>query len=121
MSRRHGQCVVNWLEAGGDRFLRESQPCVYEQFLLHVGATDVLRHYDVAISYWNSVQVILDSFFTSAQRAEMCHELIEEPIFVGREDFRPFLIQARAEIRAQETLALVEAVADTTLSLRSVS
>lgn len=120
MSRRHGQCVVDWLEGGGDRFLRESQPSVYEQFLLHVGATDVLRQYDDAVSYWNSVQVVLDSFFTSAERAEMCRELIEARIFKGREDFRPFLVQAKAEIRTESLLAEIDALVETKVAIRSV-
>ncbi len=120
MSRRHGECVVNWLESGGDRFLRDSQSYAYEQFLLHVGATDILRHYDVAISYWHYVQNILDNFFTSTERAVMCRELIENPIFAGREDFRPFLIQARAELRTQELLVAINAVVETKAALRSV-
>ncbi len=120
MSRRHGQYVVAWLERGGERFLREAQPYVYQQFLLHTGATDILRHYDGASDYWQYVQAILDSFFTSAERADMCQQLVEAPFFQGREDFRPFLIQARAEMRAQEVIALVDAVEDIKASLRSV-
>jgi hypothetical protein len=108
------------LERGGDRFLRSSQPYVYQQFLLHVGATDILRHYDVATAYWSYVQTVLDCFFTSAERAEMCAELIGEPMFRGREDFRPFLIEARSEIRAQEVMIAIDAVAGIKALLRSV-
>lgn len=120
MSKRHGQRVVIWLECGGDRFLRASQPYVYQQFLHHIGATDVLRHHDDTEAYWHYVQAILDCFFTSAQRAEMCGELIDDSIFAGREDFRPFLLEARAEIRAQEVMAVVDAVTGIKSSLRSV-
>lgn len=120
MSRRHGQSVVTWLQRGGERFLRTTQPYVYQQLLLHTGATDILCRYDDAGDYWHFVQAVLDCFFTSAERADMCRELIEDPIFAGREDFRPFLIQARAEIRAQEVIAAVDALTDTQASLRSV-
>lgn len=120
MSGRHGQFVVTWLERGGERFLRATQPYVYQQLLFHTGATNVLRCYDEANHYWHYVQAILDNFFTSAERAEMCQELINAPIFKGREDFRPFLIEARAEVRAQELLATIDFVADTKASLRSV-
>jgi len=120
MSGRYGQYVVTWLERGGDRFLQSALPHVYQQFLLHVGATDVLRCYDSAAAYWNYVQAILDCFFTSAQRAEMCCELINSPVFAGRKDFRPFLIEAQAEIRLQEVIADVDVIADTKAPLRSV-
>ncbi len=120
MSGRYGQCVVTWLERGGDRFLRSAPTYVYQQFLLHVGATDVLRRYDSPTAYWNYVQAILDCFFTSEQRAEMCSELINSPVFAGREDFHPFLIEATAEIRLQEVIAGVDAIAETKAPLRSV-
>ncbi len=109
MTRRRGHCVVAWLERWGERCLRQSQPYVYQQFLLHVGATDTLCRYDGSSTYWHSVQVILDSFFTSAERAAMCAELMLEPLFVGRDDFRPFLLQARSELTAHDVIASVEA------------
>jgi hypothetical protein len=120
MSRRYGQCVISWLERGGEKFLRTAPTYVYQQFLLHVGATDVLRHYDYPAAYWPYVQAILDTFFTSAQRAELCSELINSPVFAGREDFRPFLIEAQAEIRLQEVIAGVNIVAGIEAPLRSV-
>lgn len=120
MSRRHGQCVISWLQRGGKQFLRNTQPYLYQQLLLHTGATDILRRYDNADDYWHYVQNILDSFFTSTERAIMCRELIDTPMFNGREDFRPFLIEARAELRTQEVLALVGVVSLTKASLRSV-
>ena len=120
MSRRYGQCVVTWLERGGERFLRTAQPYVYQQLLLHVGATDVLRRYDCPEAYWQYVQAILDCFFTSAQRAEMCSELIADPLFASRDDFRPFLMEAQAELRLQDILAGVDAVAGIRAPLRSV-
>ncbi len=67
------------------------------------------------------MQLILDSFFTAAQRTQMCHALIEAPIFKGREDFRPFLIQARAEIATQALVAEIDVIIEMQVSLRSVS
>ena len=120
MSGCRGRCVVTWLESGGDRFLKPAQPYVYQQFLLHVGATDVLRRYDDSKAYWHYVQAILDCFFTSAQRASLCVELMNDPIFAGRSDFRPFLIEAKAEIRAQEIIAAANALGEIKAPLRSV-
>lgn len=109
MTRRRGLCVIAWLECWGERCLQQTQPYVYQQFLLHVGATDTLCRYDGTPAYWHCVQAILDSFFTSAERAAMCRELIREPLFVGRDDFQPFLMQARSELRVHDLIASVEA------------
>ena len=111
MSRRHGQYVVTWLQRGGERFLRATQPYVYQTLLFHTGATDILRAYHGADDYWRYVQAILDNFFTSAQRAELCKELISNATFSMREDFEAFLIEARAEIRVQDLIASVEVAA----------
>lgn len=120
MSGRHGHLVISWLHDGGKRFLRPKQPYAYQQLLFHTCATNILYRYDDAKDYWHYVQAILDNFFTSAERAEMCRELIDAPIFKGREDFRPFLIEAKAEIRAQEVMATVDIVAERKATLRSV-
>ncbi|MGH1480650.1 MAG: hypothetical protein ACRBM6_18285 [Geminicoccales bacterium] len=120
MSKRHGQFVISWLEAGGERYLRSAQPYLHQQLQYHVGATNILRCYDEADNYWQYVQAVLDNFFTSAQRAELCNELINADIFKGREDFRPFLIEARAELQSQMLFATIDVIADTKASLRSV-
>ena len=109
MAGGRGRCVVAWLERWGEGCLRQTQPYVYQQFLLHIGATDTLCRYDGTRAYWHSVQVILDSFFTSAERAAMCGELIREPLFADRDDFRPFLLQARSELAVHDLIASVEA------------
>ena len=109
MSSIRGRCVVAWLERWGDCFLRESQPYIYQQLLLHVGATDVLRRYDSAPHYWHHVQVILDCFFTSRQRAMMCAELISDPLFLDDPAFVWFRLEAKSEITCQELISNVEA------------
>jgi hypothetical protein len=120
MSRRRGLCVVDWLERWGACFLRSPQPHVYQQFLLHVGGTDVLRRYVGQPDYWRHVQSILDGFFTMAERAQMCAELISQPLFDGEPGFQPFLAQAKAEIRCAELIEKIEAELPMREGLRSV-
>jgi hypothetical protein len=115
-----GRCVVAWLENGGERFLRDLMPDVYQQLLLQVGGTDVLRRYCGSREYWQHVQAILDCFFTSAERAMMCRELIEEPLFANDPAFRFFLVQAKAEIRSRELISVVEGIVAKRVSLRSI-
>lgn len=120
MSSTRGGCVVGWFERWGGRFLRRSQPDIYQMLLLHVGGTDILRHYHGTDVYWQNVQTVLDCFFTAAERAEMCAELIDEPLFQGDPGFAPFLHQARAEMRCRHLVQLVEATASIRASMRSV-
>ncbi len=103
--------MVAWLERGGDRFLRDQQPDIYQQLLLHVGGTDVLRRYCGTEAYWLHVQTVLDCFFSSAERAAMCRELMDESLFEGDPAFPFFLDRARAELRCRELILLVEEVA----------
>jgi len=121
MPSLRGRCVVAWLEHGGDRFLRDILPDVYQQLLLHVGGTDVLRRYCGSSQYWQHVQVVLDCFFTSAERAVMCRELMEEPLFANDPGFRAFLIQALAELRSRELIAVTESMIRKRATLRSLS
>ena len=88
--------------------------------LLHVGATDVLRGYSGATDYWQYVQVVLDCFFTAAERAEMCTELVSDPLFLGDPGFAEFVHEARAEIRCRELVLKIEATAGVRAFLRSV-
>jgi hypothetical protein len=76
--------------------------------LLHVGGTDKLKRYLEPESYWQSVQVILDGLFTASERAQMCAELIDQPMFLEDPAFTPFLQRARAEIRCRELVWMVE-------------
>ncbi|MGI9499222.1 MAG: hypothetical protein ACR2P3_04235 [Geminicoccaceae bacterium] len=121
MSSLQGGCVVAWLERWGERFLKGSQPEIYHHLLLHVGGTDILRGCCRTGAYWLYVQAILDSFFSGAERAEMCAELLGEPAFRDDPAFAPFLNVARAEIRCRELVAAIEGTADVSASLRSVS
>ncbi len=86
--------------------------------MLHVGATDKLRQYSGAHAYWQYVQAILDCFFSAAERAEMCAELIEERHFIDDPGCVSFLHNAKAEIRCREVVQLIEATASVRASLR---
>lgn len=120
MSSLQGGCVVAWLERWGERFLKRPQPDIYQMLLLHVGGTDILRRYHGTDAYWHNVQTVLDCFFTAAERAEMCAELIDEPLFLDDLGFQPFLHQAKAEIRCRALVQMVEATASIRASMRSV-
>ncbi|MDH3659273.1 MAG: hypothetical protein OEU92_04450 [Alphaproteobacteria bacterium] len=108
MSSVRGDCVVAWLERSGGRFLKAQQPDIYDMLMLHVGGTDTLKTYSDPEAYWQSVQVILDCFFSAAERAEMCTELIEEPAFLDDPGFLSFRHRARAEIRCRELILMIE-------------
>lgn len=120
MSSRRGGWVVAWMERWGERFLKGSQPEIYQQLLLHVGGTDLLRRYPGTDAYWQYVQAILDCFFSSAERAEMCAEVIGQPLFTDDPAFEPFLHQAKAERRCRELFETIEATAAVRASLRSL-
>ncbi|MEM9441693.1 MAG: hypothetical protein AAGA73_14700 [Pseudomonadota bacterium] len=120
MSTIQGALVVSWLERGGWRFLRDSQPDTYQVFLLHIGATDILKQYKGTKVYWFYVQAILDFFFSATERAEMCAELMRVPEFQNDSGFRVFLDAAKAEIRCQELVSVINQSAGIRASLRSV-
>ena len=121
MSTLRGEDIVAWLERWGERFLRGSQPELHQMLMLHVGATDTLRLYSGAGAYWQYVQAILDCFFSAAERAEMCAELIEEKQFIDDPSCVSFLHQAKAEIRCRELVELIEAVTSIRTSFRPAS
>ncbi|MEZ5930915.1 MAG: hypothetical protein R3F54_03015 [Alphaproteobacteria bacterium] len=120
MSQNRGTCVVSWIERWGERFLKRAQSDIYDMLMLHVGGTDMLKRYSGTAVYWQHVQTVLDHFFTAAERAEMCAELIDAPEFQGDPGFVHFVHQARAEIRCRELMAMIEATAGIRASLRSV-
>lgn len=120
MSSLQGSCVVDWIERWGERFLKGPQPDIYQMLLLHVGGTDMLRQYSGDHTYWQHVQTILDCFFSAAERAEMCFELINEPLFQDDPGFVPFLHRARAELRCYELVSLIEQTGAVRTTLRSV-
>ncbi len=106
MSARLGAKVIAVLEAAGERFLHKAQPDAYAAFLLQVGGADTLRRYEPSATYWERVQIILDTFFTSAERAEIAARLTEQGGLRARPEFRVFLDHARAERRMQELIAV---------------
>jgi hypothetical protein len=109
MTGQMGAKIVDVLERVGEFYLGfESK--VYQAFLLQVGGTDALRHYDATEVYWDRLQAVLDSFFTSAERARVCERLIERPELYARPEFRGFLCRALAERQVQD-LARAVAVA----------
>ncbi len=71
MKARLGAKVVDVLEQAGERHLKKAAPRAYAALLLQVGGADTLREYDASVTYWEHVQVILDHFFTSPERAEI--------------------------------------------------
>lgn len=126
METLRGEEVVTWLERWGERCLRVSQPELYQMLMLHVGATDKLRQYSGADpccqeAYWQYVQAILDCFFSAAERAEICAEVIREQHFIDDPGCASFLHQATAEIRCRELVQMIEATASVRASLRSAS
>lgn len=104
MAEQVGTGIVSILERAGERYLAAS-PDSYRVFLTQVGAAETLYRYDGSEAYWQRVQVILDGFFSSAQRAEICDRLIAfGEVRAGRE-FECFLASAVAERRLQEIIA----------------
>lgn len=100
-----GAKVVESLERAGARYLSQNEPHLYQAFLLNVGATQALRRYDGTETYWDRVQAILDAFFSSSERAEICTELIAQHALWDLPEFRGFLMRALAERRLQRLLA----------------
>lgn len=101
MSADVGATVIHVLEEAGKRYLRDVTPEIYHQFMLQIGGADTVRRYDGTICYWQQVQAILDCFFSSAERAEIAGELIDQPDLRQRPAFRGFLIYGLAERRMQ--------------------
>ncbi len=86
--------------------------------MLHVGATDKLIQYSGADAYWQYVQAILDCFFSAAERAEICAEVVKEQHFIDDPGCASFLHHAKAEVRCRELVQMIEAIASVRASLR---
>ena len=95
-----GHLIVAWLEDGGERFLKGSQPDAYQALMLHVGGTDVLKRYSRTEDYWQPVQLILDALFAADERADMCKKLLK----VYPLDRSTLPAQFFSEIAAQELI-----------------
>ena len=99
MKREVGPLVVEVLEQAGTRFLEPLPTDVFQVFLHHVGATGSFRKYDGRKVYWQRLQILLDTFFTAVERAEICDELVSRLDLVGRRDAYDFFAEALAERR----------------------
>ena len=100
-----GAEIVDTLERAGAQYLSQNEPDLYQAYLLNVGATQALRRYDGTETYWDRVQAILDAFFSSSERAEICTELIARRTLWDLPECRAFLTRALAERRLQSLLA----------------
>ena len=100
-----GAEVVDILERAGLHFLGQNEPDLYQAYVLNIGATQALRRYDGTETYWDRVQAILDAFFSSSGRAEICTELIAQRALWDLPECRGFLTRALAERRLQGLLA----------------
>ena len=100
-----GAIIVDILERAGKQYLRQNEPDLYRAYLLNIGGADTVRRYDRTESYWERVQLILDGFFSSKERAQICTEVIDHGELRARPEFRGFLTRAIAERRLQTKLA----------------
>jgi hypothetical protein len=104
MNAPMGVRITDVLEQAGKRHFGATESRAYATLLLQIGGTDSLRAYEPSEAYWRHVQAVLDTFFTSAQRAEIGAELIAEPELRARPEFQHFLSHALAERRLQELI-----------------
>ena len=111
MTARLGAKIIDVLEQAGELYLKRTAPDAYAAFLLQVGGADTLRLYEASATYWERVQAMLDSFFTSAERADIAARLIEEVGMRRRPELRSFLDHARAERQMQVLIAATSAAA----------
>jgi len=109
MTARLGAKIIDVLEQAGELYLKKTAPDAYAAFLLQVGGADTLRVYEASATYWERVQAILDSFFTSAERAEIAARLIEQARLRCRPELGSFLDHARAERQMQDLIAVASA------------
>ena len=105
MTAHLGAAVIEVLEQAGEHLLGETAPDLYAAFLHQVGGANTLRRYEASATYWEHVQAMLDTFFTSAERAEICARLITHAELRCRPEFQGFLAHALAERRVQEVIA----------------
>ena len=105
MTAHLGAAVIEVLEQAGEHLLGETAPDLYTAFLHQVGGANTLRRYEASATYWEHVQAMLDTFFTSAERAEICARLITHAELRCRPEFQGFLAHALAERRVQEMIA----------------
>ena len=116
-----GAVIVGILERAGARYLKQDEPDLYRAYLLNIGGTDTVRHYDRTETYWDRVQLILDGFFSSQERAQICTEVIAHGELWVRPEFRGFLMRAIAERRLQAMLVTATMAPRIRLDTRSAA
>ena len=116
-----GAIIVDILERAGAQYLGQNEPDLYRAYLLNIGATDTVRRYECTETYWDRVQLILDGFFSSQERAQICTDVIAQAELWARPEFRGFLMRAIAERRLQSMLATVPIRAPISLAPRSAA
>ena len=99
-----GAEIFDILDWAGTQYLKPGDPHLYRNYLLHIGGTDTLQHYDGSETYWERLQAILDTFFTSSERAEICVQMIGDNAICALPEFRGFWRRALAERRLQTML-----------------
>jgi hypothetical protein len=114
-----GAVIVGILERAGAQYLKQNEPDLYRAYVLNIGATDTVRRYDRTETYWDRIQLILDGFFSSKERAKICTEVIAHGALCELPEFRGFLRRAIAERRLQSMLATATMVPRIGLDARS--
>ena len=99
-----GAAIFEILDWAGTQYLKPDDPDLYRNYLLHIGGTGTLQQYDGTETYWDRVQAILDTFFTSSERAEICVQMIGDSGVCALPEFRGFWRRAVAERRLQTML-----------------
>jgi hypothetical protein len=105
MGAQVGTAVIDILERAGEQHLRKIAPEFYNEFLWQIDGAGTFRHYDGSDIYWRRIQVALDFFFTSEQRAEICRRLMQQAGLDGRPECRSFRASALAESRMADLIA----------------
>jgi hypothetical protein len=114
-----GTEISDILEWAGAQYLKPADPDLYQAYLLQIGGTDTLQHYDGTEAYWDRVQVILDTFFSSSERAEICGQIIGHGALGRLSGFRGFLARALAERRLQSVLRAAAIIHSTSRQINS--
>jgi hypothetical protein len=116
---RLGTEISDILEWAGTQYLKPADPDIYRAYLLQIGGTDTLQHYDDTEAYWDRVQVILDTFFSSSERAEICAQILGHDGLGRLRGFQGFLARALAERRLQSVLRAAAIIHSTRRQVRS--
>jgi hypothetical protein len=116
-----GMGVFDILDWAGTQYLKPGDPDIYRNYLLHIGGTGSLQHYDGTVAYWDRVQAILDAFFTSSERAEICVQMIGHSGLWPLPEFRGFWMRALAERRLQSMLRATAIIRSTRLHVGSAA